>query len=177
MITTHISGSLRRLWFLLLRRYGFGARLLDEATVTSTTSAALGKAPYISQAFWGWIKSAATIHGIRPTLLAALIWHESGFNPRAIGDGGAAHGLCQMHEAACIDVGESWQNMFNPRNAIYAGAAYLGNQYKTFKTDVKSLLAYNQGPSTAAGSPKTAAYAAGIKYAGDILAKEKVLLG
>lgn len=113
---------------------------------------------------------------LRASLLKAVIWQESNFNPQAIGDGGAARGLCQMHREACTDVGANFDKLFDPESAIAAGAAYLGNMIKEFQTDVKALMAWNQGPSTARESnPKDARYNHGMNYAGAVLSKEKQL--
>ena len=120
------------------------------------------------------IAKACALHHIRPTLLKALIWHESRFDPRAVGDGGRALGLCQMHREAATDVGAEWATLNQPGPAIAAGAAYLANQLKRFGSDVKGLMAYNQGPSVAErADPREAAYALGMKYAGTVLEIEK----
>lgn len=120
------------------------------------------------------IYPAADLHRVRPTLLKALFWHESQFQTHAVGDGGRARGIGQMHELAAVDVGVNFDNLFDEKVAIPAAAAYLGNQYKRFGTDIKALMAYNQGPTVAAnGNPQDAAYALGIKYAGDVLTIER----
>src|SRR5258708_16713742 len=71
------------------------------------------------------IAAAATRHGVRPELLRALVQHESGFDPNAIGDGGRAIGLCQFHPEACSDCGANWAHMPNPGSALDAGTSYL----------------------------------------------------
>lgn len=124
------------------------------------------------------IARACSLHHLRPSLLKALIWHESRFNPNAVGDGGAARGLCQMHAAAAKDVGADWERLFDPALAIQAGAAYLGNQVKRFPDELKALMAYNQGPSVAERSnPAETAYILGMKYAGTVLSIEQEING
>src|SRR5258708_17079866 len=92
------------------------------------------------------IAAAATRHGVRPELLRALVQHESGFDPNAIGDGGRAIGLCQMHPEACSDVGANWAHMRNPGAALDAGAAYLAIMLDEFETERTALAAFNGGP-------------------------------
>lgn len=58
-------------------------------------------------------------------LLARQCRQESGFNPRAIGDGGKARGLGQFWEATWKDVmGTDWDEAFDPERAIEAMAKY-----------------------------------------------------
>ena len=90
---------------------------------------------------------AAETNGIRPELLRALIIHESKGDPKAVGDNGLAHGLCQMHPAACATVGANWDDMFDPVKAIAAGAAYLAFCIKHMGDEGWGLAAYNQGPT------------------------------
>lgn len=94
------------------------------------------------------IGAACHAYGIRPELLAALIAHESGGDPNAVGDGGLAVGLCQMHPNACHDVGADWTQMRDPRASILAGAAYLARMAAQCggKEDW-ALGAFNQGPT------------------------------
>lgn len=111
------------------------------------------------------IQQYAGIHSVRWTLFKALIAHESNFDPNAVGDGGLARGLCQMHPGAAQDVGAVWEDFFDPETAIAAGAAYLGNQLKHFDTEEQALVAYNQGPGVAHNGLSDTRYKAGLKYA------------
>ena len=117
-----------------------------------------------------WLLPACSARDIPPSLFKALIWVESRFNPRAVGDDGAARGLCQMHEAACVDAGCSWADQFNPRSAIEAGSIYFGDQLKRFKLPLFALVAWNQGPSVAAEmNLNDKRFQAGLKYAAEVL--------
>jgi soluble lytic murein transglycosylase-like protein len=117
------------------------------------------------------IAAAAASNDLPIYLLMADIQHESGFDPFAIGDGGEALGLMQVHPAAAEDVGGDWGAL---RAAIAAkdeetavrlslsiGAAYLARQMKVFGGDQKlALMAYNQGPTVIA---RALAYAKAVE--------------
>lgn len=97
----------------------------------------------------------ATKWGVRPSLLRAVIMHESGGDPSVTGDGGQAIGLMQMHPAAALSVGVEWAKLRgNPELQVDAGAHYLANQLARFQSDLWALAAYNQGP-TVIGRGKT----------------------
>lgn len=86
--------------------------------------------------------------GIRPALLAALLEHESKWDPNAIGDGGAARGLGQMHEAAAAEIGVDWEQLLDPAIAIVASGLYLAKYLRKLGGDERlALMAYNQGPT------------------------------
>lgn len=85
---------------------------------------------------------------IRPQILCGLFEHESQGDPNAVGDGGMARGLGQMHDVACRTVGFDWQKMFDPAEAIPASAAYLAFCIRKFNgSEEIGLMAYNQGPT------------------------------
>lgn len=109
---------------------------------------------------------AASRCAIPLDLLRAVISHESNWNPLAIGDGGNALGLMQVHPDAATDVGKSWYLL---RSAIWnkdtdtaaklgidIGAAYFAKMLHQFKDPAWALAAYNQGPTVIA---KAKAYA------------------
>jgi hypothetical protein len=92
--------------------------------------------------------------------IAALIQHESGGDADAVGDGGRAVGLGQMHPEAAADVGFDWSMMKDPAIAIPAIADYLGRQLARFAGDwTWALGAYNQGPTV---TGKAYAYAQAV---------------
>lgn len=106
------------------------------------------------------IRDAAQKYGIPLNLLQAVIAHESNGNPLAIGDGGHALGLMQVHPDAATDVGKSWYLL---RSAIWnkdtdsaaklgldIGAAYLAKMLKQFTDPAWALAGYNQGPTVIA---------------------------
>jgi len=115
------------------------------------------------------IAAAATRHGVRPELLRALVQHESSFDPNAVGDGGRAIGLCQLHSEACADVGAIWRHMRNPAANLDAGAAYLASMLDEFETERTALAAYNGGPGTMRHGPGARFWDQAVKYADTVL--------
>ena len=92
-------------------------------------------------------------------LVSAVIQHESGGNPLAVGDGGLALGLMQVHRDAAADVnlGEEWDQLdaaikagdadTAARLSIDIGVAYLQSMVRQFRgSEPWALAAYNQGP-------------------------------
>jgi soluble lytic murein transglycosylase-like protein len=106
------------------------------------------------------IAAAATQHGIDAKLGAAVVQHESNGNPFAIGDGGRAVGLMQMHLEAAQDLhmSDEWAKLHAAviteeeesavTLALDLGFAYLARMIGLFKGDIAwALAAYNQGPT------------------------------
>jgi soluble lytic murein transglycosylase-like protein len=95
------------------------------------------------------IAAAAAKYGVDAALIAAIIQHESGGDPNAMGDGGLATGLMQMHMSAALDVGVAWKDLKgNPALQIDAGTRYLKRLIDQFQGNVPwALAAYNQGPT------------------------------
>lgn len=93
------------------------------------------------------IRQEATKRGIDPRVALSLIAQESGANTRAVGDGGQAVGLGQLHPRAAMDAGIDPARRTDP----FAGAAgsmeYLRQQLVRSQGDYnKALSFYNQGP-------------------------------
>lgn len=94
------------------------------------------------------IAAASARYNVPADLIRAVIQHESGGDPNAVGDGGQAVGLMQMHPSAAAQVGADWYGLKDPASAINAGTAYLALMLKQFAGDVAwALGAYNQGPT------------------------------
>ena len=93
--------------------------------------------------FSGPLTQAATVAGISPTLLAALVWQESRWNPSAVSVKGA-QGLTQLMPATARELG------VDPRDPIanlHGGARYLRSMLDSFDGNVEmALAAYNAGP-------------------------------
>jgi soluble lytic murein transglycosylase-like protein len=89
------------------------------------------------------LAQAATAAGISPTLLAALVWQESRWNPSAVSVKGA-QGLTQLMPATARELG------VDPRDPVanlHGGARYLRSMLDSFNGDVeRALAAYNAGP-------------------------------
>jgi soluble lytic murein transglycosylase-like protein len=99
---------------------------------------------------------AAGASNISPTLLSALIWQESRWNPRAVSRKGAI-GLTQLMPGTARDLGV---NPMDPLANLVGGARYLRLLLDRFDGDVeRALAAYNAGPgrvSRAGGVPAIA---------------------
>lgn len=102
------------------------------------------KLPGAGKQYASAIVSAANKNGVKPALLAALVWQESGFNARATSPVGAK-GLVQLMPATARGLGV---DPLNTSQALDGGARYLKQQLNTFggRTDL-ALAAYNAGPS------------------------------
>lgn len=89
------------------------------------------------------IHTAANMHGIDPTLLAALVKIESSFNPKARGANGA-RGLTQLKPKTAAGLGV--RNIHDPLDNLQGGARYLARCIRTFGDEELGLVAYNRGP-------------------------------
>ena len=121
--------------------------------------------PPVPPQFEALLKQAATAANISPTLLSALVWQESRWNPQAVSPKGAV-GLAQLMPATARDLGV---NPSDPAANLIGGARYLRYLLDEFDGNVeKALAAYNAGPArvrNAGGVPaiaETRAYVASI---------------
>ena len=107
------------------------------------------------------ISALAEEQGIAPELALAVAKKESNLNPKAIGDGGKAVGMFQLHTGAAADTDTT--NRLDPIQNIEGGIKYLSILNKKYDGDVhKILTAYNGGMEHVdAGtvSPEARAYA------------------
>lgn len=91
-------------------------------------------------------RATATKYGLDPNIFGGLVSQESSWDINAVGDGGAAYGLTQMHNPALTDVGYTRADLIgNPANQLDAGAQYLKQQLDRFGNYDDALGAYNQG--------------------------------
>ena len=110
-----------------------------SAYVPTAATLTVGPVPYQSE-----IVAAATRNGVDPALLAAVVKHESNFNPRAQ-SGVGAKGLTQLMDATANGLGVT--DSFDPVQNLDAGARFLGSLLKQFHGDERlALAAYNAGP-------------------------------
>lgn len=99
-------------------------------------------------AFDGFIKQAASQHGIAEGLIKAVMHTESGFNVNARSPVGA-QGLMQLMPATAKRFNVS--NAFDPQQNINAGAKYLAWLMKRFNGNTSLVLAgYNAGEGNVA---------------------------
>ena len=101
------------------------------------------------------ILAAAGKYGVDPTLIKAVVWRESRFDPKARGGAGEI-GLMQIREAAAQEWAKaekirffSHQHLYDPAKNLLAGTWYLGKLLRRYpRTDnpvVYALADYNAG--------------------------------
>jgi hypothetical protein len=94
-------------------------------------------------AFSDEVLAAATLHGVDPALVRAIIHAESAFNPNAVSRVGA-QGLMQLMPATAARFGVS--EAFVPAENIKGGVSYLAWLLKRFDGDISRVAAgYNAG--------------------------------
>jgi peptidoglycan DL-endopeptidase CwlO len=91
----------------------------------------------------GTIAQAASNNGIPASLLAALLYHESRFEPTAVSSAGA-EGIAQFMPATAAAVGI---NPDDPTEAINGAAKLLGSYTSQFGSYSDALAAYDAGSS------------------------------
>jgi hypothetical protein len=96
----------------------------------------------------GLIRKYAQIYGVDPTLVRAVMRHESGFNPAAVSPKGA-QGLMQLMPGTAALMGV--RNPFDPEQNIAGGVGYLRRCLDRFQHNVPlAVAAYNAGPERVA---------------------------
>lgn len=123
-------------------------------------------APNPAPAQWqGHIATLAARYDLSPSLLEALVWQESRWNPEATSPKGA-RGLAQLMPATARQLGVDPRD---PSANLEGGARYLRQQIDAFGGDLeKALAAYNAGPGRVARAggvpdiPETRGYVASI---------------
>ena len=138
-----------------------GATAVRATGAESASSRARADADWVARlpeggAQWaGAIEQAATEAGVDPALLAALVQHESGFDPEVVSHAGAI-GLAQLMPGTAQGLGV---DPHDPIENLRGGARYLREQLDRFGTPELALAAYNAGPNRVAqagGVPRIA---------------------
>ena len=124
--------------------------------------------PYVAQ-----IGSAASRAGVDPALVAAVIWHESGFNAAALSPAGAV-GLGQLMPGTAAELGV---NPRDPAQNIAGTATYLARQLKAFGSVQLAAAAYNAGPGAVRSHGGVPPYGETRAYVADVSAKYHQLRG
>jgi soluble lytic murein transglycosylase-like protein len=121
--------------------------------------------PPVPAQFTAALTKAAASANLSPSLLAALVWQESRWNPQAVSSKGAM-GLAQLMPGTARYLGV---DPADPAANLIGGARYLRMLLDQFDGNVeKALAAYNAGPGrvrSAGGIPaiaETRAYVASI---------------
>jgi cell wall-associated NlpC family hydrolase len=91
----------------------------------------------------GTIQQAAASNGIPASLLAALLYHESRFEPGAVSSAGA-EGIAQFMPATAAGLGV---DPTDPTQSIEGAARLLGSYTKQFGSYADALAAYDAGSS------------------------------
>ena len=97
----------------------------------------------VPAAYAGTIQQAATANGIPASLLAALLYHESRFEPGAVSSAGA-EGIAQFMPATAAGMGV---DPTNPTQSIEGAAQLLGSYTRQFGSYSDALAAYDAGSS------------------------------
>ena len=94
------------------------------------------------------IRKYAQIYGVDPSLVRAVMRHESGFKATAVSPKGA-QGLMQLMPGTAALMGV--KNPLDPEQNIAGGVGYLRNCLDRFQHNVPlAVAAYNAGPESVA---------------------------
>ena len=95
------------------------------------------------------VSEAARTHELEPSLINAVIWVESRFDPRAKSPAGA-RGLMQLMPATAAylakRMGENNARAYDPEFNVNAGALYLAQMLEKFGDERLAVAAYHAGP-------------------------------
>jgi hypothetical protein len=114
------------------------------------------------------LQNASASSGVPYSILSALAYQESSYNPSAVSPTGA-QGLLQIEPATGASLGLS--NPFDPQQNANAGASYLMSLYNQYGDWQTALIAYNEGPGALASKGP---YASSQTYASTILSNAGV---
>jgi hypothetical protein len=125
------------------KRSGDAPEKPTDFTLAFSQGHALPDTPYSDD-----IYAAAKDNDLNPSLLAAVAFEESRFDPRAVSRKGA-RGLLQVMPATGKRLGVDPGDLFDPDTNLQVGARYLRELVDRFGGDLAlALAAYNAGEGT-----------------------------
>lgn len=154
----------------------YAVRISEAAAAAPSTAAAgewASRLPAAGRQWAGAIESAAREAGVDPTLLAALVWAESGFRADA-GSGAGAIGLTQLMPGTARGLGV---DPHDPLQNLRGGARYLAQQLDRFGSPSLALAAYNAGPGAVAKHGGIPPYSETRAYVPRVLGYQQQLKG
>ena len=94
------------------------------------------------------IVELCTQYDISPSVVFAMCWKESNYNPSNIGDGGDSYGLMQVqpkhHYERMVELNAT--DLLNPYQNTVVGIDYLAEQLERYNGDIyAAVVAYNRG--------------------------------
>jgi peptidoglycan DL-endopeptidase CwlO len=128
-----------------IRRVVPGASASDTTAFPASTAGGptqMGNVA-VPAAYAGTIEQAASSNGIPASLLAALLYHESRFEPGVVSSAGA-EGIAQFMPATAAGMGV---DPTNPTQSIEGAAQLLGSYTRQFGSYSDALAAYDAGSS------------------------------
>jgi soluble lytic murein transglycosylase-like protein len=112
------------------------------------------------------IEDVARENGLSPSLIKAVAWVESGFDPHAVSPKGAV-GLMQLMPETAARYGV--RNLRDPYENLRAGARHLRDLLDEFDGDLKlALAAYNAGAGAVRRHGGVPAYQETREYVGKV---------
>lgn len=119
------------------------------------------------------IAQVATQEGVPASLLGALVWSESGFDPSAVSPAGA-RGLAQLMPSTAEGLGV---DIDDPADNLRGGARYLRAMLDRFGRTDLALAAYNAGPNAVARAGGIPPYQETQTYVTRVLTRATALSG
>ena len=101
----------------------------------------------------GLVKKYSGEYGIPENIARAMMETESTYRPDAYNSGSKARGLYQITPIAAEDVGEDYEEMFEPETNIRSAMKYLRKMFDRFGGDEDpevAVSAFNWGPTSTA---------------------------
>ena len=106
--------------------------------------------PKQAEEFAEIVKETAKMYGIKPSIIAAIIVHESGVRPYAISKGGD-YGLMQVrwkiHRKSYPEL-KTAKDLLNPRTNVRIGTEIFARYYAQKKNVRNALIRYNGGSAS-----------------------------